>query len=162
MLVTLACVVPDIDGIGIVVDLVTRHSKHPTDWFSSYHHSLHTLLFAVVVTAVTVLISHHPWKTMGFVFLSFHLHLVEDLLGSRGPDGYQWPIPYLMPFSHAADLSWSGQWALNGWPNLVITSVLLVVTFYLARTRGYSPLEMISEKADAAFVSTLRRRFSTT
>lgn len=28
------------------------------------------------------------------------------MLGSRGPDGYQWPIPYLSPFSSAVQLSW--------------------------------------------------------
>ena len=159
---SLACVVPDIDGLGIIVDLATKHSAHPTEWFSSFHHSLHTLLFAVIVTAISFLLSRRSWKVAGFVFLSFHLHLLEDLLGSRGPDGYQWPIPYLMPFSHAADLSWSGQWALNGWPNFVITSLLLAVTLYLAWHRGYSPLEMISKKADAVFVSTLRNRFSAT
>lgn len=155
-----ACVVPDVDGLGIVADLATRHTQHPTDWFSSYHHSLHTLLFAVIVTVAAFLLSNRSWKTAGFVFLSFHLHLLEDLLGSRGPDGYQWPIPYLMPFSHAADLSWSGQWALNAWPNFTITIGLLLATFYLAWSRGFSPLEMVSQRADAAFVGALRRRFS--
>jgi inner membrane protein len=152
--------VPDIDGLGIVVDLVTRHTHHPTDWFSSFHHSLHTLLFAVIVTFVAFLFSNRSWKTAGFVFLSFHWHLLEDLLESRGPDGYQWPIPYLMPFSNAADLSWTGQWALNGWPNFAITIGLLLTTLYLAWSRGFSLLEMISTKADAAFVGALRRRVS--
>lgn len=138
-LVTLACVVPDVDGLGITVDLATRHSAHPSDWFSSFHHSLHTLLFAAIVTSASIMICRRSWKTVGLVFLSFHLHLREDLLGSRGPDGYQWPIPYLMPFSHAADLSWSGQWALNAWPNFAITIGLLLATFYLAWLKGFSP-----------------------
>ena len=34
------------------------------------------------------------------VFISFHLHLLADLVGARGPDGDQWPIPYLLPFSN--------------------------------------------------------------
>jgi hypothetical protein len=91
-------------------------------------------------------------------FLSCHIHLLEDLLGSRGPEGYQWPIPYLMPFSHAGDLSWRGQWTLNAWPNFAITVALLLVTFYLAWSRGFSPLEMVSAKADTAFVAALRKR----
>jgi hypothetical protein len=34
---------------------------------------------------------------------------------------------------------------------------LLLMTFYLAWSRGFSPLEMISLKADAAFVTVLRQ-----
>jgi membrane-bound metal-dependent hydrolase YbcI (DUF457 family) len=112
-LVTLACVVPDVDGLGIVAEFLTRNSKHPLEWFSAYHHSLHSLPFAIVVAAVSLSFAIHRWKTAGLAFLSFHVHLFEDLLGSRGPDGYQWPIPYFMPFSQACELNWSGQWALN-------------------------------------------------
>jgi len=100
------------------------------------------------------------WKIAALTLLSFHLHLLEDLVGARGPDGYQWPIPYLMPFSQAGTLSWIGQWALNAWPNFLITGALLIATFYLAWRRGYSPLEMVSLKADAAFVGALRNGFS--
>ncbi len=158
-LVTWASVAPDIDGLGIVADVLTRHSQHPTEWFSSFHHSLHTLLFALVVAAGAALIANQRWKTAGLALLSFHLHLFEDLLGSRGPEGYQWPVPYLMPFSHAGDLTWSGQWALNAWPNFAVTIGLLLVTVYLARLRGFFPLEMVSTKADAAFVGAIRKRF---
>lgn len=158
-IVTWAGVVPDVDGLGIVADALTRHSQHPTDWFATYHHSLHTLLFALIVSACAFLLATNRWKTAAMALASFHLHLFEDLLGSRGPDGYQWPIPYLMPFSHLGALTWRGQWALNAWPNFAITIALLLVTFYLAWARGFSPLEMVSQKADAAFVATLRRRF---
>ena len=159
-IVTLACVIPDVDGLGIVGDVLTRHSRHPLHWFSDFHHSLHTLLFALIVSAASFL-ADQRWRTTLLAFLSFHLHLIEDVFGSRGPDGYQWPVPYLVPFSHAGDLSWHGQWALNAWPNFAITIVLLVMTFYLAWSRGFSPLEMISPKADAAFVAALRSRVPT-
>lgn len=157
-LVTLACVVPDVDGLGIVAEYLTRNSRHPLEWFSTYHHALHTLLFAIVVAAVSFALATDRWKTAGLAFLSFHIHLFEDLMGSRGPEGYQWPIPYLMPFSRACALSWHGQWALNSWPNFAITIALLLVTFYLAWLRGFSPLEMVSLKADAVFVEALRKR----
>ncbi|MGB9074838.1 MAG: metal-dependent hydrolase [Terriglobales bacterium] len=159
-LVTLAGVVPDLDGLGAVAEVFTRNSQHPLEWFSSFHHSLHTLLFALIVTAGSFLLASQRWKTASLAFLSFHVHLVEDLVGSRGPDGYQWPIPYLMPFSRAGQVSWSGQWMLNAWPNFAVTIALLFVTFYLAWSRGVSPLEMVSLKADSAFVSTIRKRFS--
>jgi membrane-bound metal-dependent hydrolase YbcI (DUF457 family) len=159
-LVTFAGVVPDLDGLGIVAEYLTRNSHHPLEWFSTYHHSLHSLLFAIVVAAVSFALATQRWKTASLVFLSFHIHLLEDLLGSRGPDGYQWPIPYLIPFSRVCQLSWHGQWALNAWPNFAITISLLLVTFYLSWSRRFSPLEMVSLKADAAFVAALRKRIA--
>jgi len=158
-LVTLACVVPDVDGLGIIPELLTRGSAHPLLWFSLYHHRLHTLAFALLVAGIAFLVTREKWKTGLLALASFHLHLLEDLAGSRGPEGYQWPIPYLAPFSHAADLTWRGQWALNAWPNYAITVVLLFRTLWLAWQRGFSPWEMISERADAEFTGALRRRF---
>jgi hypothetical protein len=158
-LVTIACVIPDIDGLGIIPELLTRNSAHPLLWFTLYHHALHTLLFAVVVAAIALALATQRWKTGLLALLSFHLHLLEDLLGSRGPDGYQWPISYLAPFSSSLQWSWHGQWGLNAWPNLVITIALLLITLWLAWLRGFSPLEMISAKANAALVYALRQRF---
>jgi hypothetical protein len=158
-LVTLACVVPDLDGLGIIPELLTRNSTHPLNWFSLYHHRLHTLAFSLVVAVFAAVLAQQKFKTGLLAMLSFHLHLFEDVLGSRGPDGYPWPIPYLSPFSSKLELSWQGQWALNAWPNLVITIALLLLTIWLAWRRGFSPLEMISAKADSAFVAALRNRF---
>jgi inner membrane protein len=159
-IVTVACVIPDIDGLGILAEILTRNSSHPLLWFSLYHHTLHHLAFALVVAAVAFAIATRRWTTGLLSLLSFHLHLFEDVLGSRGPDGDQWPIPYLTPFSSAVQLTWSGQWGLNAWPNVILTVALLLTTFWLAWRQGFSPLEMISLKADAAFVGALRRRFS--
>ena len=158
-LITMAGVVPDIDGFGAIPDLVTRYSAHPLAWFSQYHHQLHNLGFGLLVAGFCFVFANHKLTTGLLALLSFHLHLMEDLVGARGPDGYQWPIPYLLPFSQKVQLTWGGQWALNAWPNFVITFLLLLVTFYLARSTGHSPLEMISARADKAFVAILRRRF---
>jgi hypothetical protein len=157
-LVTLSAVIPDVDGLGIVAEGLTRQSSHPLLWFSRYHHSLHDLAFAIVVSGVAFALARERWRTAALCFLGFHLHLFEDLLGSRGPDGDQWPIPYLAPLS-SWSLSWHGQWSLNAWPNFAITIALLGVTFYLAWARGYSPLEMVSERADRELVGALRRQF---
>ena len=159
VLITFAGVVPDVDGLGIIPELLTRKSAHPLAWFSLYHHQLHNLAFALLVAGASFFLAKNRWLTGSLAFLSFHLHLLKDLLGSRGPEGYQWPIPYLSPFSHAAQLTWSGQWALNAWPNYLITFCLLAITFYLAWSKGRSPIEMVSERADGAFVAALRRRF---
>jgi|SRR5215470_3269547 len=156
-IVTLACVVPDIDGLGIIPELLTRNSGHPLLWFSLYHHSLHNLTFALVVAFAAAVVADNKWTTSALAFTGFHLHLIEDVLGSRGPDGYQWPIPYLAPFSKTIQISWAGQWHLDAWENVLITAMLLALTMWLAWRSGYSPIEMVSTKADAAFVNALRR-----
>jgi inner membrane protein len=159
-LVTWASVVPDLDGLGIIAEKLTQNSSHPLNWWSNYHHVLgHNLGFALFVSAVFAVFAKQKIKTTLLVLFSFHLHLLADLVGARGPDGDQWPIPYLLPFSKHMQLTWSGQWALNAWPNLVITAVLIGTAVMLARQRGFSPLEMFSAKADAAFVRALRNRF---
>ncbi len=158
-IVTLASVAPDLDGLGIIPELLTRNSSHPMLWFSLFHHSLHTLAFALVIAGIAFALASRKWKTGLLALLSFHLHLFEDLVGSRGPDGYQWPIPYLKPFSSTLQLTWHGQWQLNAWPNVLITVVLLLITLRLAWKRGFSPLEMISSKIDQGFIGALRRRF---
>ncbi|MBS1839431.1 MAG: metal-dependent hydrolase [Acidobacteria bacterium] len=158
-MVALACVIPDVDGLGAIVDLVTRGSAHHTELFSQYHHQLHSLAFAIVVAATSFAIARRRWLTSLLVLLSFHLHLLEDLVGSRGPDGYQWPIPYLAPFSEAGQMTWNGQWGLNAWPNFAITIGLLALAFFLAWRKGFSPLEMVSKRADEKFIEALRARF---
>jgi hypothetical protein len=221
-LVVAAAVAPDIDGIGIIPELLTRNTSHPLLWFSQYHHSLHTLAFALVCTLAAYLIAgpladfgfagtpaagpsttrpfssftfgwfinrrrrmallsdatfspsiresqsadrrstSHPGLTAFLVFISFHLHLLCDLIGARGPDGDEWPIPYLKPFSNSLQLSWHAQWALNAWQNFVITGLLLVATLWIAWRYGSSPLELISEPANQALTRTLRQRFHRT
>jgi len=69
------------------------------------------------------------------------------------------PITPLLPYAKQLQLTWSGQWALNAWPNMVITAALIGIAVMLARLRGFSPLEMLSAKADAAFVRALWNRF---
>jgi hypothetical protein len=37
-LVTWSGVEPDIDGLGIIADGLTRNSSHPLQWWGDYHH----------------------------------------------------------------------------------------------------------------------------
>ena len=177
-LIVAAAVAPDLDGLGLIPELLTRHSAHPLLWFSQYHHSLHTLAFALTCSVLAFVIAGplvdfawgpvmrgrpgptHPWTTAVLVFLSFHLHLLCDLLGSRGPEGYQWPIPYLKPFSNAMQWTWHGQWMLNGWQNFVITGLLLAATLWITWRFETSPLELVSKPVNRAFTRVVRQRFS--
>ena len=159
-LVAIAGIVPDVDGFGIVTDLLTRNSEHPLELWGRFHHVLaHNLGFGLGVGVAAFALSRRRWVTASLALLSFHLHLAGDLVGARGPDGDQWPIPYLSPYSQDWQLTWTGQWALNAWPNFVITGALLLLAFYLAWRRAFSPLELVSSRADRAFVKTLRDRF---
>jgi inner membrane protein len=158
--VVLCGVLPDIDGLGLFAEMATEHSARPLTWWSEYHHVLcHNVGFGLALAIVVAILAERRWAAVGLGLVAFHLHLLGDLVGSRGPDGYQWPIPYLLPFSNHWQLAWKGQWVLNAWPNVLLTAVLLGLTMYLAWRRGYSPVGIISEKADDAFVSTLRARF---
>src|SRR5687768_11098345 len=94
--VTWASVVPDVDGFGIIADLATKNSATPTNWWGEYHHVLaHNIGFALLVTALAAIFARDRLLAAALVFVSFHLHLLGDLVGAKGPDGDQWPIPYL-------------------------------------------------------------------
>ena len=93
-LVTIAGVIPDVDGLGLVAEVLTRNAETPLDWWSRYHHVLgHNIGFACLVTAAVALLSVRGRVAALLAFASFHLHLLGDLVGGRGPEGYQWPIP---------------------------------------------------------------------
>lgn len=158
--ITLAGISPDFDGVGIVAELATRHSEQPLLWWSKYHHVIgHNLTFGIVISIMVVTIAKRRLLTTALAFFVFHLHLLCDLIGSRGPDGFQWPIPYFYPYLQNLELIWSSQWALNAWPNLVLTIILMTITGYLAWKRGFSPLEIISKRVDRVVVKTFRNRF---
>lgn len=159
LLVTLAGVVSDTDGLGVLADLVRRNSAGAFDYYQRFHHVLfHNLLFGMALTAVAFFRGVRKRVAAALVFLSFHLHLLGDIVGSRGIGDDYWAFPYFTPFS-SYGVVWKGQWPLNGWQNFVITAVLLALMFFLAWKRGYSPLEMVSLKVDEAFVQSIRNRF---
>ena len=158
--VVLAGIIPDFDGIGVIVDFFTKNSQKPTEFWGTYHHILgHNIGCALIVAIIAYSLSSRRWLTTLLALLSFHLHLLCDIIGAKGPGGEQWPIPYLLPFTDSVQWVWSGQWALNAWPNFIITALLLMFTFFIAWRDGISPLELVSEKANSFFVETLRSRF---
>ena len=158
-LVTLAGVVPDIDGLGLFAEILTEQTSSPLLWYSKYHHVMcHNIGFGLLLAVTAALFSVRRWMTGFLVLVVFHLHLLGDLVGSRGPDDYQWPISYLSPFSNTWKLIWTGQWELNAWPDVLITMLLLTATIYIGWKNDRSPLEMVSKRADAAFVSILRKK----
>ncbi len=158
-LITIAGLAPDLDGLGIVVQWATANTAHPLEWFSEYHHRLAHNLTAAVICAVVFAVFAQRKLLVGVLSLvTFSLHLVCDVIGAKGPDGHQWPVPLLAPF-HPWEWTWAGQWRLDSWQNLVITGALVVITIIVACRRGWSPVEIISPRADGAVVATFRRWF---
>jgi len=151
----------DADGRGALVDMGNRILGRPeTSWFGTYHHVLfHGLFGALLAAGVAAAVCRRRALAAAGAFVAVHLHLLCDLVGSRGPTpGEIWPIRYLAPFSDALTVSWPGQWPLNDWPNILITIVLLAVVFVQAAREGVSPVSLFSRRADAVFVTAVRRR----
>jgi hypothetical protein len=160
ILATIAGVAPDIDGIGLGYDLLMKGDGPASEYWSTYHHTLcHNIGFGLLLTIIAFAAASRRWLTSWLVLLCFHIHLLCDILGSRGPDGYQWPIPYLEPFSDAWQLAWAGQWQLNAWQNIAITLAAIMFILYQASKYGLSPLEIISSKANHVFSDTIQKRF---
>lgn len=158
-LVVLAGLAPDLDGLGIVVDFATRALGLPeTDYYQSLHRLYgHGLPAVVIIAAVAGALGVRRFGAAFWAFVSVHLHFLCDLLGSRGSTVEDiWGIYYFAPFTTAYELSWSGQWPLVGWQNMALSAALLGIVMARATTLGYSPVGLLSERADAVFVVTLR------
>ncbi len=159
-LLVLASVAPDLDALGAVGDLVQGRPLDSFELYAAWHHVIgHNLLFAVAASVACLLAARRKLLVGAFALAAVHLHLLADVVGSRGPDGSQWEVPYLLPSSDAWQLAVSWQWALNAWPNVMLTLALLAVALYAAWARGDSPVELFSQRANCAVVATLRRRF---
>ena len=161
-LITWAGVLPDVDGLGAVVDAGQALLGRPgSGHYGDYHHQLlHGLPGAVVIPAVLAFWGVRRIRVLVFGFFAVHLHLLFDLIGSRGPGPEDiWPLWYLAPFSDEPVFLWLGQWPLNAWPNVVFTVLLLAYALWAAIARGRSPVGVFSATADARVVTTLRTRW---
>lgn len=159
-LVTIAGIAPDIDGAGLILDMLNRNGSEHLELWEKYHHVLgHNIGFGLLLAIAALALSTRRRPVCVLVLVSFHLHLLCDLLGSKGPEGYQWPIPYLLPFSNVWQWQWAGQWQLNAWPNFAITSLLIGYGLFLAWRKQASPLQFISSRMHDGLVQTLQKRF---
>jgi inner membrane protein len=158
-LVTWCGVLPDLDGLGLLADL-SNHLLHRTQsyYYPEYHHFLtHGLPAAFLLPGLLCLFGRERLKVLLWGVAVFHLHLLCDLVGSRGPSPTDlWPVYYLAPLARQPMLVWLHQWRLDGWPNFVLTLSALALIFWRAVRCGGSPVSLFSTKADRRVVSVLR------
>jgi hypothetical protein len=147
--------VPDADGLGLIVDLFTGR----TMLYHQYHHFLlHGAFGALLVAGLFSLLARDRWRVFLLTLCVFHLHILCDFVGSRGPDRVDlWPIYYFGPFTRESVWLWKGQWALDAWQNRVFGVVVLAIALWLPLRLGHSVVGVFIPKADAVFVSILRK-----
>jgi len=147
-LVTVAALIPDIDGLTILGGEAL---------YGSWHHTFgHNLFAGVLLAAGAFAIARHRLKTAGLVLASFHSHLLGDLLGS----GTGWGIPWLWPLSpHEWVFEPPFQWELVSWQNTLTTVLCMLGIGWMGLRHGRTIVEVVSLRADAAVVEVLKRRF---
>jgi len=158
-LVALAGVLPDIDGAGLVLDWVNDPSlQKGAYYYQEYHHYLaHGIVGGLVIAVFLTLFGRQRWRVFFLCLLVFHLHLLCDFVGSRGPDASDvWPIFYLAPLSQHPMWLWHHQWPLDGWQNRMIEVTLFGWALWLAVRRGDSFVGVFNRRLDRVFVDALR------
>jgi len=160
-LVTLAGILPDADGLGMIAD-ITNNALHHTEtffYYAKYHHwYMHGVFGAILTAGMLTCFARQHLRVALLCLLVFHLHLLCDLAGSRGPSPADlWPIYYLGPFSRHWMWLWEGQWRLDGWQNRAITLVLFFWALWLSSGRNDSVVGVFNRRADRVFTGVLRK-----
>jgi len=161
-LITWCGVLPDADGAGVAADLVNRLLGRPeTAWYLGFHHQfLHGLIGAVLLAVLAAGFAKRRLRVLLWGFGMVHIHLVCDLLGSRGPEPADiWPIHYLAPVSAKWTLYWQHQWSLDGWQNVLATALLIAFAVQRTISAGRSPVSLFSQRAHLAVTVALRSRW---
>jgi inner membrane protein len=161
-LVTLAGLAPDVDGLGLIVDMIRQSlglKGQEFYYYQHYHHYLlHGILGGLLIAAFAACFARHRLRVAFLALLVFHLHLICDFVGSRGPSPEDlWAIFYWGPLDKDPMWIWSGQWRLDGWQNRLLSVALLFWALWLAVPRGYSFVGVFNRRLDLVFVGVLRK-----
>jgi hypothetical protein len=146
-----AGVLPDLDGLGLLVDRATGRTNLYEDW----HHLLGHNFLAAILLAVLAASFCRSAKAGAWAWVSFHLHMAADLISGRGPDGSTWPLFYGWPLTRR-EWQWDGQWRLDAWPNTAVFLALLAWALAATYRSGRSPLELISTRLDQKVIGAFR------
>jgi len=146
-------VIPDVVGSWISGKECTFY------YYQTYHHLLmHGWPAAMVVSILFALYAQQRPRVWLLCLLTFHLHLLCDYFGSRGPTvGDSWPICYSEPLFRHPIWFCRHQWKLDGWQNQSIFVVLFLTSLWVATQKGFSLVEAVSSRADKQFVGVLQK-----
>lgn len=146
-LVAWAGVIPDLDALSLLGGVGA---------YSEYHHVVtHNLVAGLVTTALAAAGAKQRWKVAALAFVTFHLHLICDWLGS----GKDWPIVYLYPFTRHEFVTPYG-WPLASPQNAFVWLAAMAVVIWIGVTQGRTFAEtFLPARADAAIVKALRNVF---
>jgi inner membrane protein len=145
-LVTAAAIMPDIDGMTFLAGV---------DTYQKYHHTFgHNIFTGIIFSAICLLMAKNKSQIFFICFISFHSHLVFDLLGS----GADWGIYYLWPLSsYELKSAPPFQWELDSWQNLMTTFLFIVAIFIIGVKKGRTILELISSRLDSVVVTVFKK-----
>lgn len=157
IIVSLSGLAPDLDGAGLIIDKLWGN----TNYYEAFHHYLgHNIFAAIVIASVASLVAKSQKNVVWIMaFCLVHVHIVCDIIGSKGLDGYQWPIYYFYPLDNQLALTWEHQWLLNGWQNQVLMLGLLSLVLFVAKNKEVSFLEVISQRLDKAAFDMYKKYF---
>jgi len=153
-------ILPDLDGLGLIPDVATRALGYRgTLYYEHYHHFLlHGIYGGIAIAVLLAGFGRHRWRVLLLALLVFHLHLLCDFVGSRGPDPDDlWPIFYDGPFNKNWMWLWKGQWQIDSWLNRILSVVLFAWSLRIAVQRGYSFVGVFNRRLDEKFVAVLRQ-----
>lgn len=159
-IVALAGILPDADGLGLILDgLAALLGWRKTLFYEHYHHFLlHGIFGAVLITALLLPFARQRIRVGLLCLIVCHLHIVCDLIGSRGPSPLDlWPVFYLGPFDKDPMWLWKGQWRLDAWPNRLLSVGLFAWSIWLAPRLGYSFVGVFSKKLDEVVIPVLQK-----
>ena len=86
MFLTFASFAPDLDAVGAVIDLINGEE---TVYFTRFHHKFGHNIFAGILVTILVMSFSKSVRTGLWGGVIFHFHLLCDLVGAKGPDGYK-------------------------------------------------------------------------
>jgi hypothetical protein len=158
-LVALAGVLPDLDGLGLIVDGINAAMGQKSLYYLHYHHYLlHGWVGGLLLALAAAAFARNRVRVFLLALMVFHVHLLLDFVGSRGPSPEDlWPIFYHGPFDKDPMWIWKGQWRLDSWINRLFTLGLFAGALWLAVLKGYSFVGVFSRKLDRIFTPVLQR-----
>ncbi|CAG1021335.1 hypothetical protein DOJK_00910 [Patescibacteria group bacterium] len=157
--ITLSGILPDIDGLGYFVDRANLRFDVYSHYYVQYHHLFgHNIFAGLLIAGVSAYLCQRKLTVFLLSLLAFHLHLLADLAGSMGGDGYQWPIYYLYPVLPDFMLTWSGQWELSSWKNSAIGVSFFCIALILAYYKRVTFFECFSKKLEAKVIEVMKQR----